>query len=164
MTEIKKRTGKDQVEQRVNEILRVMLDGAQCWDLVDFVREREADATSPWHVGEGDTPLSYPQIRRYVGKAKDLIAKSGQGERQELLLRHLAQRRSLFAKAVNMGDVRAALAVLQDEAALCNLYPARQTGQERGAINIQQNNFFGMTPEQFEALPIPEKMRLLKGG
>ena len=39
------------------------------------MRDREKEADSPWYVGEGE-PLTYSQIRKYVGKVKRLILPS----------------------------------------------------------------------------------------
>ena len=112
-------------------MLRVMLDGAQRWDFVQFVRERESDPESPWHVAEGAEPLTYSQIRKYIGKAKTLIANSGQGEREELLRRAIVQRDHLYAKSVAMGDMRAALAVLDSRDRLLRLFPRERTTTTR---------------------------------
>jgi hypothetical protein len=114
------------VRTRVEEILRIRLDGAEFWDTCEYVREAEAEEGSPWHLAEGDKPLSDSQIRRYIAKADDLIAASCRASRKRLLRRHLAQRRNLYAKAVLQGDVKAALAVLRDEAQLLDLYPSAE--------------------------------------
>jgi hypothetical protein len=111
------------VRQRVEEILRILLDGAESpWDTCAFVREQEAEEGSVWHVPEGGKPLSDSQIRRYVAKANRIIAESCRASRKKLLRRHLAQRRNLYAKAVSQGDIRTALAVLADEGKLLGLY------------------------------------------
>jgi hypothetical protein len=60
---------------------------------------------------------------RYLARADRLVAESCRASRKKLMRRHLAQRRSLYAKACLQGDVKAALAVLRDEAALLALYP-----------------------------------------
>lgn len=110
------------VRQRTEEILRILLDGAESpWDTCAYVREKEAEAGSVWEVPEGEKPLSDSQIRRYVAKATEMIAASCRASRKKLLRRHLAQRRNLYAKAVSQGDVRAALACLDSEAKLCGL-------------------------------------------
>jgi hypothetical protein len=109
--------------RRAEEVLRIILDGAQWIDICEFVREREAEEGSLWQLPEGGKPLSNSQIRRYVARATAMIAQSCRASRKNLLRRHLAQRRNLYAKAVLQGDVKAALAVLRDEAALLNLYP-----------------------------------------
>jgi hypothetical protein len=119
--------GKALVRARVEELLRVILDGAEeHWDACEFVRDREKEAGSPWEVKEGEKPLSESQIRRYVAKADALIADSCRASRKKLVRRHLARRRNLYAKAVAQGDVRAALAVLRDEAELLGLYAPRK--------------------------------------
>jgi hypothetical protein len=114
------------VRRRVEEVLRIRLDGAEFWDTCEFVREQEAKEGSAWHLAEGDKPLSDSQIRRYIARADNIIAESGRASRKRLLRRHLAQRRNLYAKAVLQGDVKAALAVLRDEAALLDLYPSAE--------------------------------------
>jgi hypothetical protein len=110
------------VARRVLEILQIILDGAQWWDICQFVREREQEAGSAWELPPGGKPLSESQLHRYVARATAMIADSCRASRKKLFRRHLAQRRNLFAKAVSQGDVRAALAVLTDEAKLIGLY------------------------------------------
>jgi hypothetical protein len=120
------RVTKAQAEARVNDLLRILLDGAEPgWDLCEFVRDQEREEGSCWYVGEGGKPLSYSQIRRYAAKAEKLIARSCRTSRKQLLRQHQAMRRSLYAKAVSQGDVRAAAAVLKDLAELQGLYPAK---------------------------------------
>src|SRR2546421_11364180 len=98
------RATKEQVEARVTDLLRILLDGAEAgWDLCEFVREKEAEEGSYWHVAEGAKPLSYSQIRRYVEKAEKLIARSCRTSRKKLLGQHQAVRRNLEAKAVFPG-------------------------------------------------------------
>jgi hypothetical protein len=55
--------------------------------------------------------------------------------RDQLIRRHLAQRRNLYAKAVLAGDLRTALACVQDEAKLEGLYPSeRKPDDGRGVV------------------------------
>jgi hypothetical protein len=110
------------VVRRVEEVLRIILDGAEFWDVREYAREMEAQEGSAWHLADGEKPLSDGQLRRYVTRAHKLIAESNRASRGKLLRRHLAQRRNLYAKAVSQGDVKAALAVLKDEADLLGLY------------------------------------------
>jgi hypothetical protein len=122
------RATKQQVEARTRDILRVLLDGAEPgWDLCEFVREQEQQEGSNWYVGQGEKPLSYSQIRRYAARAEELIRESCRTSRKKLLRQHAAMRRSLYAKAVSQGDVRAAASVLKDLGELLGLYPAKQT-------------------------------------
>jgi hypothetical protein len=148
-----KRATREQVEARVAEVVTVLLDGAQAaWDIVPFVRQREGEAGSPWHVGEGDSPLSASQIFRYVNKAQSLIALSVKGDRDRHVGRHIAQRRHLFAKAVQQGDVRAALAILDSEAKLCGLFPDH--GSTANGRNGAIPNGNGITINLFERVNI----------
>src|SRR6516164_519550 len=112
------RATKRQIEERVNEILDMLLDGAQAFEIVRFVREQQAKKDSKWHVADGEKPLSDSQIRRYVVKAEMVISDSCRASRKRLYRRHLAQRRKLYARAVCQGDVKSALAVIKDEAEL----------------------------------------------
>jgi hypothetical protein len=110
------------VAQRVEEVLRIRLDGAQFWDVREYAREKEAEEGSAWQLSEGSKPLSDGQLWRYIAAADKLIAESCRASRKKLLRRHLAQRRNLYAKALAQGDVRAALACLDSEAKLTGLF------------------------------------------
>jgi hypothetical protein len=124
---MKARPTKAQVEARVDEILRIRLDGAEFWDLREYVREKEQEEGSPWQLVEGQKPLSDSQLWRYLAKADKEIAASCRASRKKLVRRHLAQRRNIFGKAMSAGDYRAALAALESEAKLQGLFdtPAR---------------------------------------
>jgi hypothetical protein len=127
------RPSKARVAQRVEEFVQIVLDGAEPHDLRQYVSERQAEEGSPWALGEGENPLSDRQIRRYAVAAEKVIAESCRTSRRRLLRRHLARRRNLYAKSVNSGDLRTALAVLADEARLLRLYdgpPARKPAGE----------------------------------
>jgi len=108
---------------RVEDILRIRLDGAEGWDVRRYVAEKEGSKEEPWTIAEGGKPLSERQIRNYVSAADKLIAASCRQSRKALLRKHQAQRRSLYARAVSHGDVRTALAVLADLARMQGLYP-----------------------------------------
>jgi len=116
------RATKAQVRERVEQVLRIKLDGAELWDLREYVKEKTGAADPVW----GDKPLSDGTLYRYSRLADRLIAESCRGSRKRLLRRHLAQRRNLAAKAISAGDYRAALAALKDEAELQGLYPPQK--------------------------------------
>lgn len=118
----KTKATKATVARRVEEVLRIRLDGAEFWDVRESAREKEAEQGSAWQLAQGDNPLSDGQLWRYIGRADKLITESCRASRKRLLRRHLAQRRNLFAKAVNQGDIRAALACLDSEAKLTGLF------------------------------------------
>jgi hypothetical protein len=115
---------KAQIQARVEEVLRIRLDGAEFWDVREYAREKEQEKGSAWELPEGGKPLSDGQLWRYIRRADKLMAESCRASRQKLIRRHQAQRRNLYAKAVSAGDTRTALAVLADLAKLQGLYPS----------------------------------------
>jgi hypothetical protein len=123
----KPKASKATVLLRLLEIVRIRLDGAKLWDVSEYVREQEQTDGSPWKLADGDKPLSERQIARYVRRADDTIAVSTRERRRQSLVKQLARRDHMYAKAMNAGDVRTALAVAQDEAKLRNLYPPKRT-------------------------------------
>jgi hypothetical protein len=123
-----------------------MLDGAEWWDICEYVREKEKEAGSLWELASDGKPMSNSQIRRYMGSAHKLIAESCRASRKKLPRRHLAQRRNMYAKAISQGDIRTALAVARDEAEMQGLYkPIRHehTGKDGKPIeSICKTIFF----------------------
>jgi hypothetical protein len=115
------RADKAQVARRIDDVLRIRLDGAEFWDVREFVREKEKEAGSAWFLAEGEGPLSDGQIRRYQQRADRLMLASHERSRKKLFRRHLAQRRNLYARAATTGDLRVALACLESEAKLAGL-------------------------------------------
>jgi hypothetical protein len=99
---------------RVDDVLRVLNDGATCWQIRQYVAEREATREAPWTIPEGGRPLSERQIRRYIALADKVIAEENRTHRRRLIRRHVAKLQSLFARCVNKGDERTARAVLHD--------------------------------------------------
>jgi hypothetical protein len=160
------RATRAQVLQRVEEVLRIRLDGAEFWDVREYAREKEKEAGSAWELKDGAKPLSDGQLWRYVGRADELIAASCRSSRKRLLRRHLAQRRNLTAKAISAGDYRAALAALRDEAELQKLYPSRRvelTGKRGGPVRFK-DTLGDVSLDQFKALPPADKVALLRGA
>ena len=74
----------------------------------------------------------------HIAKADELQAVSCRASRKKLTRRHLAQRRNLYAKAVSQGDVRAALAVLDSEAKLLDLYPKPEDALRREIEDLKR--------------------------
>jgi hypothetical protein len=115
-----------EVAQRVEEVLRRRLEGAEFHDLQQFAREQG------WNVSER-------QLWRYVALADALMEKMVDADREKLFRRHIHQRRSLYARAVKDGDLRTALAIARDEAQLYGLYPAAKhvlSGEGGGPIRF----------------------------
>jgi hypothetical protein len=106
---------KAEVQQRVLEVLRLRIGGAEFPDICQYA----ADPERNWQVSER-------QIWRYIQGADALCAKYFDAKAGHLLARHLLQRRQLYAHAMSAGDHRTALAVLRDEAELEGLYPPKK--------------------------------------
>src|SRR5438270_11825847 len=115
-----------QIRLRIEELLRIRLDGAELWDIREYVREKVTAKDPVW----GDKPLADSQIYRYLERVDELITESCTGSRTRLFRRHLASRRNLYARAVNTGDLRTALAILRDEAELMALYGRPELTQD----------------------------------
>jgi len=104
------RSDKCTVIRRVDDVLRLLLAGAE------FSEIRQFASASGWDVTDR-------QIRRYTEAAYRRVAKIARRDRVQLLGRHLMQRRALYARAIKNQDLRTALMILRDEAALQWLYP-----------------------------------------
>ncbi len=99
-----------EVARRVGEILRIRLDGAQFHDIVQFVADQK------WELKER-------QIYNYIRRADDLLVERQEKKRKRVVGLHLAKRQALYARAVNAGDYRTALAIADSEAKLRGLFP-----------------------------------------
>jgi hypothetical protein len=98
------------VSQRVEEILAMRLAGAGYPEILQ-------------HSAENGWGLKERQLREYIARSDELLAQSQEPKREKRVNLHLAQRRLLHNKALEVGDYRTALAVLQDSAKLEGLYP-----------------------------------------
>lgn len=108
---------------RVEDFVRILLDGAEFWDLREFVREKEKEEGSNWHLEERFAPLSDKMLWEYKSRAETMIKENSQKDRETLVTTGLAKRRNLYAKAVLAGDLRTALACIRDHDELAGLYP-----------------------------------------
>lgn len=124
------------IEQRVTEILDMRLAGAQFHDIQQHSRE------SGWGS-------SVRQLWRYIAKTDEILAAKLEGDRGQLINRHLAQRKTIYAKTMQGGDYRTALSALQDEAELLGLYPDAKKAGGGGDVAVQVNvGLVALTPEQ----------------
>lgn len=117
-------------QQRINEVLEMRLAGAQFHDIVAHAQEQGWEATDA-------------EIRSYIDAGSAAIADQMETTRDGIIARHLAQRKRIYAKAVQGGDYRVALSILQDEANLLGLYPKKGKSDGGGkqttvAILIEQ--------------------------
>src|SRR5688572_4876680 len=101
----KKKADTAEAARRVDEVLRIRLDGAQFHDVVQYAAEKG------WGLQER-------QIRTYIRRADELLVERQEKNRRRLIARHIAQRETLFARAVNAADLRTALAIADSVAKL----------------------------------------------
>jgi hypothetical protein len=106
---------KAEVAKRVEEVLQIRLAGAEFADI------RQYAAENGWNVSDR-------QLRRYIQDSDVLMAEGFERDRDKLFVRHIVQRRTLFARAMQIGDLRTALAVVKDEADLQGLYDRAKPG------------------------------------
>jgi hypothetical protein len=123
------------IARRVEEVLRIRLDGAEFHNIVQYAAEQG------WNVRER-------QLWNYVRASDALLAIRLEKDRDKLLARHVAQRRALYARAVHAADYRTALAVARDEAELQGLYPSR----DKTPPPVQVNNHVVLSDSDREAL------------
>jgi hypothetical protein len=142
------------VQLRVSELIRLRLRGAKFWDVAEYVREKEHEDGSPWKLPEGRKSLCDDQLRVYIKRADTIIRRHGRIKDSELLSQHFSRREDLYAEARVTGDLRTALAVLQDTARLKDLYPAEKkkhehSGPDGGEIPLGMR--FVRSPEKVES-------------
>jgi hypothetical protein len=113
--------------RRLDDVIRIRLQGAKFWDLREFVREKEQEKDSAWFLEAGQLPLSDVQLRRYQTAADRAIEASVEKDRQKIVSRSLARREDLYARAVLAGEIRTALAVDQDTLDIVGGYPDPKT-------------------------------------
>ncbi len=127
------------VQLRTLELVRLRLRGAQFWDVAEYVREKEIANEPPWQIPAGHKSLGEDMLRVYVKRADAIIQKSGRIKGSVAISQHFARREHLYAEAVLIGDVRTALACLQDSARLKGLYPAEKKEVEhKGELKIKR--------------------------
>ena len=93
--------------------MQLLLQGAE------FHEIRQYAANKGWG-------LTNRQVRRHIDLAYQRTTDILGHKQEELLSRHLLQRRALYARCLKAEDLRGALQILQDEAQLLGLYPARK--------------------------------------
>src|SRR4051812_14045209 len=91
------------IQQRVEDVLQIRLDGATFVQVWRYVADKEAANEPPWAVPEGGAPLSRRSIERYIQRADKLMAETTREGRMRAIRRHLAQRQNLYARSVNAG-------------------------------------------------------------
>jgi hypothetical protein len=116
------------VSARVEELLGVVIDGAQFHDIREYVNAPER----AWG-------LSDSQIRRYLARVNRLLVERNERKRSVLMAQHLAKRKALYARCVNAADYGTARSVLADEAKLLGLYPDAKEIRELLKLTVEQD-------------------------
>ena len=116
------KSDKATIVRRINEVLRIILVGG------DFEEIRQYAEAQGWGVCDR-------QLRRYQERAYQKFAQQTHRDQKQLMGRHLMQRRALYARAIKTNDIRTALHVLRDEAALQGLYELAKQGELPGPVN-----------------------------
>jgi hypothetical protein len=98
-------------EHRRNAILQIVLDGAQAFEIEQYVRDQEAGNNPPWTIQDGEQPLSTEQILTLVTEAEQIIIAAAPGMSRTTAI-HLARLRSLFARAVAASEHATAVRIL----------------------------------------------------
>ena len=125
------KSNKATVSRRVLEVLRLTLAGAEFPEIQQYASEKG------WDISER-------QLRRYLELAYQELGETAQRDRQQLIGRHMMQRRALYARALKANDIRTALQVLRDEAALLGLYAPTKiapTTPDGKALSFDQRQF-----------------------
>jgi hypothetical protein len=135
------------IRQRIEKVLELRLNGAEFADIVQYASAPPAPET-PWGVRER-------QMWNYIRRADELCVERFNANAPHLLNRHLLQRRRLFGHAMDVGDYRTALAVLQDEAKLEGLYPPtthEHVGSKGGPIQHEHKAIVEMSDAELRAI------------
>jgi len=137
-SEKRKKADTAEAARRVDEILRIRLDGAQFHDVVQFAAEKGWD-------------LQERQVRTYIRRADGLLVERQEKSRRRLLARHLAQREALFARAVNAADLRTALAIADSTAKLQGLFTDTRDLKELARLAASQGERIRELERRLEA-------------
>jgi hypothetical protein len=123
----RRRSTKREVCERIAEVCKLVLLGAEAADLREFALEKG------WNI-------STAQLRRYHAHALKKFARLVEKDHDRNFARHVLQRRALYARAMEAGDWRSALAIAKDEAELLALYPDKLDELTRRLDEIEAAN------------------------
>jgi hypothetical protein len=131
------RATKTTTRQRAEQVIKLQLHGASFPDVREYARREDPEAGTPW-LGPNGKPLSDRQLWRIWRAADELYAERMEGDWEKEFARAILKRRLLYARALEAGDNRTALAAAQDESRLRGQYPEQQARAGR-AGNVQVN-------------------------
>ena len=140
-----------EVEQRVSEVFRLLVNGTPGSDIVHHVSEKH-DVTER-------------QARNYVKRATEQITEIARFDRVNEFGRAIAQLNSLYAASIKLKDYRTALSVRRELTALLKLTPPPQPAPVPdltapadllGILAQELGNMQGDDPD-------PERARVIQG-
>jgi hypothetical protein len=139
----KRKSEAAEVARRVEEVLRIRLDGAQYHDVLHYSAEKG------WGLKER-------QIREYIARADDLLVERQEKKRKRVIARRLSMREALFARAVNAADYRTALAILSDMDKLQGHYTSdRDIKEVLRLAAVQEERIRELEDRLHDARPTP---------
>ena len=98
---------------RIDELVDMILRGAQTRHITGYIREQEALKDSLWFLPPGRMPLPPHMVRKYTSRAGVTIARSLEQDKEKRRVLQIARRELLYGEAVMAGDVRTAFSVLE---------------------------------------------------
>lgn len=122
------RSDKVTVARRIQEVFKLLVAGAEFSDIKEYANGHG------WNV-------TVRQLQRYIRQANKLFAKVVRKDHQQLLGRHIMQRRAMFARSIKANNLNTALRSLQDEAKLQGIYPPTKIAS---TTPDGQQSYFGM--------------------
>lgn len=149
---------KGEIRRRVEQVMKIILFGGEFHDIREYAEQTDEATGRPWGVKK--TALWVYQQRAY-----DLIEKQMEPRREKVFARHIQQRRQMFALAMEAGDLSTALQIAKDEADLHGLYPAAAKPGGEGNTNVNvyvDARGTRITVEEFERLPLEDRIRILR--
>jgi hypothetical protein len=108
-----------ETRRRIEFCLRLRLQGAEVWDLLELVRTDE-DPKDPDGHGKA-WRVTARTLYRYLDQADEILKEMVEKDREKNLNRHVVSRRLVYARLMQTGDNRGALHALDSEAKLLGL-------------------------------------------
>jgi hypothetical protein len=107
--------------ERVKEVLRIRIDGAQLHDVIDYAAEKAWSATEE-------------ECAALIRAADNLLVRRQDRSRKRITARHIAQREALYARALNGADYGTSVRILGEIAKLQGLYDKSRENEQLIAL------------------------------
>lgn len=106
---------------RVKEVLRIRIDGAQFHDVIDYAAEKAWNATEA-------------ECAALIRAADNLLVRRQDRSRKRITARHIAQREALYARALNGADYGTCVRILGEIGKLQGLYDKSRENEQLVAL------------------------------